>query len=35
VWHRTVRCSKKTKGSNGQQLQTLTGELTWRAPNSE
>jgi hypothetical protein len=27
--------AKKTKGSNGQQLQTLTGALTWRTPDSE
>jgi hypothetical protein len=26
--HRTVRCSKKTKRSNGQQLQTLMDALT-------
>jgi hypothetical protein len=35
IGHRTVRCSKKTKISNGQQLQTLMGALTWRAPDSE
>jgi hypothetical protein len=35
VWYRTVRCSKRTKGSNGQQLQTPMGALTWRAPASE
>jgi hypothetical protein len=32
VWHRTVRCSKKTKPFNGQLLQTLTDALTWCAP---
>jgi hypothetical protein len=35
VWHRTVRCSYRTKGSNGQLLQTPTGVLTWHAPDSE
>jgi hypothetical protein len=35
VWHQTVRCSKKIKGSNGQQLQTLRDALTGRAPDSE
>jgi hypothetical protein len=33
--HRTVRCNEKTKSSNGQQLQTLTGTLTWHALDSE
>jgi hypothetical protein len=33
--HWTVRCSKKTKGSNDQQLQTLMDTLMWRAPDSE
>jgi hypothetical protein len=33
--HRTVRYSKRTKGSNGQQLQSPMGALTWRAPDSE
>jgi hypothetical protein len=35
VCHRTVRCSKRTKGSNSQQLQTPTDALTWRAPDSD
>jgi hypothetical protein len=35
VWHRTVRCNYKTKGSNGRLLQTPMGMLTWRTPNSE
>jgi hypothetical protein len=35
VWHQTVRCSKKIKGSNGQQLQTLRDALTGRTPDSE
>jgi hypothetical protein len=34
MWHRTVRCSKTTRRSNGQWLQILTDALTWRAPNS-
>jgi hypothetical protein len=33
--HRTVRCNKKTKGSNGQQLQTPTNGMTWRTPDIE
>jgi hypothetical protein len=35
VWHRAVRCSKRTRRSNGQLLQMLTDALTWRAPDSE
>jgi hypothetical protein len=33
--HRTVRCSKTTRRSNGQLLQTLMDALTWRAPDNE
>jgi hypothetical protein len=35
VWHQTIQCSKTTRRSNGQLLQTLTGALTWRTPDSE
>jgi hypothetical protein len=35
VWHRTVRCSKKTNVSNVQLLRTLTDALTWRVPDNE
>jgi hypothetical protein len=32
--HRTVRCNKTTRHSNGQLLRTLTVALMWRAPDS-
>jgi hypothetical protein len=35
VWHRTVRCSYRTKGSNGRPPQTPMGMLTWHTPDSE
>jgi hypothetical protein len=35
VAHRTVRCNKTTRHSNGQLFQTLMDALTWRAPDSE
>jgi hypothetical protein len=35
VCHRTVRCSKTTRRSNGQLLQTLKDALMWCTPDSE
>jgi hypothetical protein len=35
VWHRTVRCNKRTTSPTVKKLQTPTAALTWRAPDSE